>query len=355
MDYVNLGRSGLKVSRICLGMMNFGDPNWREWILPEAAARPIVQRALELGINFFDTADMYSGGLSEEITGRLLLQNTRREEVVIATKVYMPTGQGVNQRGLSRAHILQAVEASLRRLGTDYIDLYQIHRFDPETPVEETLSTLDGLVRAGKVRYLGASSMGAWQFAKHLYTGERHGWTRFVAMQNHYNLVYREEEREMLPLCREEGVGVIPWSPLARGFLTGTRRRDGGGETVRAQNDGHARRYYYRPADFNVVERVQQLAAARGVTPAQVALAWLLHQPGIAAPIVGANRREYVEQAAAAVELRLSPEECRTLEAPYQAKENLLYHHAFTDELLSPGARLESSAAGRSAPQGQGE
>jgi aryl-alcohol dehydrogenase (NADP+) len=263
-----------------------------------------------------------------------LLSHARRAEVVIATKVYMPTGAGVNQRGLSRLHLHQAVEASLRRLGTDYIDLYQIHRFDPDTPVEETLGTLHDLIRAGKVRYIGASSMSAWQFARYLYTADVHGWTRFISMQNHYNLVYREEEREMLPLCRAEGVGLMPWSPLARGFLAGNRRRDGGGDTVRAKSDDRARRYYFRPADFEAAERVAQVAEQRGVSSAQVALAWLLQQPGITAPVLGVSRPEHLEEAVAATRLRLTRDECCLVEAPYQPKEVFLEGPSLPEDLL---------------------
>ncbi len=317
MEYVNLGHSGLKVSRICLGAMSFGDPGWRDWVLPEEESRPILRRALELGINFFDTADMYSRGVSEEVLGRALRDFARREEVVIATKVYFPTGEGPNERGLSRKHILHAVEASLRRLGTDYIDLYQIHRWDSDTPIEETLETLDDLVRSGKVRYLGASSMYAWQFARALCLAERHGWTRFISMQNHYNLIYREEEREMIPLCLAEGVGLIPWSPLARGFLAGTRDREGGG-TKRARSDAFAREMYFRDNDFEILARVQDLAARRGVTPAQIALAWLLHRPGVVAPIVGVTKMQHLEEAVAALEIGLSEEEMAYLEEPYQ-------------------------------------
>ncbi|HJW84520.1 MAG TPA: aldo/keto reductase, partial [Anaerolineae bacterium] len=285
MEYVNLGRSGLKVSRICLGLMTYGTPDWRRWVLPESEGRPIVRRALELGINFFDTADMYSRGLSEEILGRALRDfGARREEVVVATKLFFPMGDGPNQGGLSRKHILDAIDASLKRLGMDYVDVYQIHRYDRETPIEETLEALHDVVKAGKARYLGASSMFAWQFARMLYVADRHGWTRFVAMQNHYNLVYREEEREMLPLCRAEGIGVIPWSPLARGFLTGSRPRGSRGETIRAETDGFAHILYYQESDYQVVDRVVDLAKRRGATPAQVALAWLLHQPGVTAP-----------------------------------------------------------------------
>lgn len=318
MEYVKLGHSGLAVSRICLGTMTYGDPGWRDWVLPEEAARPFIQRALELGINFFDTADVYSQGASEEVLGRALRDFARREEVVIATKVFSPMGDDPNQRGLSRKHIMDAIDASLRRLGTDYVDLYQIHRWDHETPIEETLEALHDLVKAGKVRYLGASSMYAWQFARALYLADRHGWTRFVSMQNHYNLVYREEEREMLPLCRAEGIGVIPWSPLARGFLTGSRHKTGGGETTRSKSDGFAHRMYYQKADFAVVERVLDLAERRGVTAAQIALAWLLHQPGVTAPIIGASKMAHLEQAVGALEIRLAADDLAYLEEPYQ-------------------------------------
>lgn len=318
MEYVNLGRTGLKVSRICLGTMTYGTPAWREWVLPEEESRPFIKRALELGINFFDTADMYSNGVSEEVLGRALKDFAQRDEVVIATKVYNPMGEGPNQRGLSRLHIMNAIDASLRRLGTDYVDLYQIHRWDYETPIEETLEALRDLVKAGKVRYIGASSMYAWQFAKALYLADLHGWTRFVSMQNHYNLIYREEEREMLPLCRAEEIGVIPWSPLARGFLAGNRSRGEHGETTRAKTDDFAHRMYYRETDFDVVDRVVELAERRGVTPAQIALAWLLHQPGVAAPIIGASKMPHLEQAVAALEIELSEDEMGYLEEPYE-------------------------------------
>ncbi|MFQ5596327.1 MAG: aldo/keto reductase, partial [Anaerolineae bacterium] len=318
MDYVNLGRTGLQVSRICLGAMTYGTPAWREWVLTEEEGRPFIKRALELGINFFDTADMYSLGLSEEILGRALHDFARRDEVVIATKVYFPMGEKPNQRGLSRVHIMNAIDASLRRLGTDYVDLYQIHRWDYETPIEETLETLHDVVKMGKARYIGASSMYAWQFARSLYLADLHGWTRFVSMQNHYNLVYREEEREMLPLCRAEGIGVIPWSPLARGFLAGNRRRDDWGDTPRARTDDFAQHLYYQETDFEVVERVVELAQRRGVTPAQIALAWLLHQPGITAPIIGASKMPHLEEAVATLEIELSEDERAYLEEPYQ-------------------------------------
>jgi len=318
MEFVSLGRSGLKVSRICLGTMSYGSPEWRSWVLPEDASRPFYRRAIELGINFFDTADMYSRGVSEEVAGRALKDLSRREHVVIATKAFYPMGEGPNERGLSRKHLFHAIDASLRRLGTDYVDLYQIHRLDPTTPIDETLEALHDLVKSGKVRYLGASSMFAWQFARALALADRRGWTRFVSMQNHYNLVYREEEREMLPLCREEGIGVIPWSPLARGFLAGNRTADKGGETTRSRTDDFAHQMYYAPSDFRIVERVQEVAARRGVTPAQVALAWLIRKPGVTAPIVGATRLEQLEQAVAALDLVLTPEDCASLEELYE-------------------------------------
>lgn len=318
MEYTNLGRSGLKVSRICLGMMSYGDPAWRPWVLKGGDCIPFVRRALELGINFFDTADVYSFGKSEEALGRALREFARREEVVIATKVFFPMGKGPNERGLSRVHIMNAIDASLERLGTDYVDLYQIHRYDPETPVEETLEALHDIVRAGKARYIGASSMYAWQFARMLYLADRHGWTRFISMQNHYNLVYREEEREMIPLCQEEGIGVIPWSPLARGFLTGIRRREDPEGTVRTKTDDFAHSMYYQPSDYSVVERLAAIASERGVSPAQAAIAWLLSKPVVTAPIIGATKMHHLEDAVAAVNLRLSEEEIKRLEEPYQ-------------------------------------
>lgn len=318
MEYVRLGQTGLKVSRICLGMMSYGTPEWREWVLDEAAARPFVQRAIELGINFFDTADMYSLGVSEEVTGRLLKEFSTREEVVLATKVYFPIGKGPNGGGLSRKHIMEAIDHSLRRLGTDYIDLYQIHRWDNDTPIEETMEALHDVVKAGKALYIGASSMYAWQFAKAQHTAELHGWTRFSAMQNHMNAVYREEEREMLPLCRDQGVGVIPWSPLARGFLVGNRKRDEGDPTARAKSDGFAKDMYYQPEDFDVVDAVSAIAQEKGFSPAQIALAWLLHKPGVTAPIIGATKMYQLEEAVGAVEISLSEEEIARIEAPYK-------------------------------------
>ncbi len=316
MDYVNLGNTGLKVSRICLGMMSYGTSAWRDWVLDEDESRPFIRRAVELGLNFFDTADMYSQGVSEEVTGRALKDFAERDEVVIATKVFSPMGDGPNQRGHSRKHILEACDASLKRLGTDYIDLYQIHRFDPETPIEETLAALDELVRSGRVRYLGASSMFAYQFAQMLYKADLNGFHRFVSMQNHYNLIYREEEREMLPLCESEGVGVIPWSPLARGYLT--RRpseRDG---TTRGKSDAMAKDWYDQPSDDGVAEAVVSLAEKRGDAPAQVALAWLLHQATITAPIIGATKMKHLEDAVKATELALSADELAELEKPYE-------------------------------------
>jgi aryl-alcohol dehydrogenase (NADP+) len=298
--------------------MTYGTPNWRPWVLDEEESRPFFRRALELGVNFFDTADMYSLGVSEEVTGRALRDFSRREELVIASKVYFPMGDGPNQGGLSRLHIMRAVEDSLRRLGTDYIDLYQIHRWDYETPIEETLQALHDLVRSGKVRYIGASSMYAWQFAKSLYLADLQGWTRFVSMQNHYNLVYREDEREMLPLCRAEGIGVIPWSPLARGFLTGNRSSQDYIESKRAKTDDYAQQLYYRDTDFDVVARVVDLAERRDVKPAQIALAWLLHQEGVTAPIIGASKMFHLEDAVAALDIELSEKDVDYLEEPYQ-------------------------------------
>ncbi len=317
MEYVNLGRTGLKVSRICLGTMTYGTSKWRPWILDEESSRPFIKRALELGINFFDTADMYSLGVSEEVIGRALTDFARRDHVVIATKVFWPMSEDPNDCGLSRKHILSAIDNSLRRLGTDYVDLYQIHRWDPQTPIEETLRALDEIVRSGKARYIGASSMMSWQFAKALHTSDRLGLARFVSMQNHYNLVYREEEREMIPLCIEEGIGIIPWSPLARGFLAGNRRTTQDGDTQRSKTDGFAHELYYAPEDFTVAGRVGEVAKDRGVSAAQVALGWMLQKPGITAPIVGATKMPQLEEAVAAVDLRLSDDEMTRLEAPY--------------------------------------
>jgi 1-deoxyxylulose-5-phosphate synthase len=317
MQYVNLGASGLRVSRVCLGMMSFGNDSDRPWVLDEDAAEPIVRAAVEGGVTFFDTADTYSGGASEIATGRLLGKLLTREEVVLATKVFMPMTPGENGGGLSRKHVLSAIDASLKRLGMDYVDLYQIHRFDSRTPIEETMEALHDVVRAGKARYIGASSMFAWQFAKAQHVAERHGWTRFVSMQNHYNLIYREEEREMIPQCVAEGIGVIPWSPLARGVLAGTRTRAGARLTARAGSDQFTDYLYSQPTDFDVVERVAEVAAERGVPSAQVALAWLLHKPGVTAPIVGATKPGHLADALAAEQLTLSEEEISRLEEPY--------------------------------------
>jgi aryl-alcohol dehydrogenase-like predicted oxidoreductase len=318
MEYARLGSTGLKVSRICLGMMSYGDPAWREWVLTEENAEPIVRRAVEAGIIFFDTADMYSLGASEEVSGRLLSRLFRnRDDYVLATKVFNPMGPGLNERGLSRKHVMASIDASLRRLGTDYVDLYQIHRFDPETPVEETMEALHDIVRAGKARYIGASSMYAWQFAKMQYTADLHGWTRFVSMQNHYNLVYREEEREMIPFCLDQGVGILPWSPLARGLLAGTRGRGGEKRTVRANSDEFGDSLY-TDEDFAVVDAVVEIAQERNVKPAQVALAWLLAKPGVTAPIVGATKLQHLEDALGALDVELSDEEIKRLEAPYR-------------------------------------
>jgi len=319
MEYVNLGSAGVKVSRICLGAMTYGSKRWREWVLEEEVSRPFIQRAVELGINFFDTADMYSVGVSEEVLGRALKDfGPGRDRVVIATKVFNPMGDDPNQRGLSRKHIHHAIDDSLRRLGTDYVDLYQIHRFDYDTPMEETLEALDAVVKAGKALYIGASSMYAWQFAKMLYLADAMGLTLFTSMQNHYNLIYREEEREMIPLCLEEGIAVIPWSPLARGFLAGNRRKEDFGETVRAKTDDYAHGMYYQASDFAVAERVGDIAKARGVPHAQVALAWMLQKPGVTAPIVGASKMRHLEDAVAALSVKLSDDELKLLEEPYQ-------------------------------------
>jgi 1-deoxyxylulose-5-phosphate synthase len=316
MEYVNLGSTGLRVSRVCLGMMSFGNNSDRPWVLDDDAAEPIVRAAADGGVTFFDTADVYSAGASEVTTGRLLGKMFRRDDVVVATKVFSPMGSGENSKGLSRKHILSGIDASLERLDMDYVDLYQIHRWDYHTPIEETMEALHDVVRAGKARYIGASSMFAWQFAKAQHVADDHGWTRFVSMQNHYNLIYREEEREMIPQCIDQGVGVIPWSPLARGVLAGSRTRDGERRTPRSKSDAF-QDTLYTAADFDVVDRAGEVAAERGVPPAQVALAWLLHRPGVTAPIVGATRLGHFEDALAAEQLDLSEEEMRRLEEPY--------------------------------------
>ncbi len=326
MQYSRLGASGLKVSRIALGMMSYGSQAERRWHLREDEAEPIVRRAVEAGVTFFDTADTYSDGMTEEITGRLLTKLfPRRDDYVLATKVFFPMGPGPNDRGLSRKHVLAAIDDSLRRLGTDHVDLYQIHRWDDETPIEETMEALHDVVRAGKARYIGASSMYAWQFAKAQHTATTAGWTRFRSMQNHYNLVYREEEREMIPLCLDQGVGCIPWSPLARGLLAGNRERGGGQRTVRAGSDPLADSMYVDD-DFDVVDAVRAVAAERGLPPARIALAWLLGKPAVTAPIVGATKPHHLEDAIAAVDLTLSEDEVTRLEAPYRPHPVLGHH-----------------------------
>jgi aryl-alcohol dehydrogenase-like predicted oxidoreductase len=317
MNYTNLGTSGLRVSRICLGMMGFGNSSERPWVIDEDAADPIVRSAVEGGVTFFDTADTYSGGASEVATGRLVPKYLTRDEAVIATKVFMPVTPGENGGGLGRKHVLSGIDASLRRLDMDYVDLYQIHRWDPRTPIEETMEALHDVVRSGKARYIGASSMFSWQFAKAQHTAELHGWTKFVSMQNHYNLIYREEEREMIPLCLDQGVGCIPWSPLARGVLAGTRTRDGERHTTRSSTDAFTDYLYDQPTDFDVVDAVVEVAAARDVPPAQVALAWLLTKPGVSAPIVGATKKKHLKDALAAETLELSEDEIAALEKPY--------------------------------------
>jgi aryl-alcohol dehydrogenase-like predicted oxidoreductase len=317
MQYVNLGSTGLRVSRVCLGMMSYGNDSERPWVLDEAQTEPIVRAAVEGGITFFDTADTYSAGASEVATGRLLPKFLTRDEMVVATKVFMPMTPGENGSGLSRKHIMAAIDASLARLDMEYVDLYQIHRWDPRTPIEETMEALHDVVRAGKARYIGASSMFAWQFAKAQHVADQHHWTRFVSMQPHYNLVYREEEREMIPQCIDQGVGIIPWSPLARGVLAGNRTRDGVHKTTRSDTDGFTDYLYSQPTDFDVVERVGEVAKARDVPPAQVALAWLLQRPGVTAPIVGATKAEHLADALAAEQLELTADEVAQLEEPY--------------------------------------
>jgi 1-deoxyxylulose-5-phosphate synthase len=321
MEYVNVGRTGLKVSRLCLGAMTYGSKQWRAWVLEEEEARPFIRRALELGINYFDTADMYSMGKSEEVLGRALKDfGTGRDRLVIATKVYMPMSDDANDRGLSRKHIMHSIDKSLRRLGTDYVDLYQVHRFDVSTPVEETLRALDDVVRAGKALYVGASAMYAWQFMKMLATSDRLGVARFSTMQNYYNIIYREEEREMLPLCRAEDIAITPFSPLARGFVVGNRRKEDYGDTVRAKTDEYPRKQYYRPEDFAIVDRVGEIAKKRGVNNAQVALAWVLHQPGITAPIIGASKHGHLEDAVKALTIKLESDELKYLSELYKPR-----------------------------------
>ncbi len=320
MEYVRFGATGLKVSRICLGCMTYGIPERgsHPWTLPEEQSRPLIRQALDLGINFFDTANSYSDGTSEEIVGRALRDFTSRDEIVLATKVFGRWGDKPNQGGLSRKAIMEAIDASLKRLGMDYVDLYQIHRWDYETPIEETLEALHDIVKAGKARYIGASSMYAWQFAKALFTADKHGWTRFISMQPHYNLIYREEEREMLPLCRDQNIAVIPWSPLARGLLTRRPAPDGSNTTARAATDLISKNLYTRDDDRIMAGRVSDIAEARGLPNAQVALAWVLSRPGITAPIIGGHKPQHLNDAIAALEITLSEEDIRQLESPYQ-------------------------------------
>ncbi|MFT3890605.1 MAG: aldo/keto reductase [Anaerolineales bacterium] len=319
MQYANLGKTGMKVSRLCLGMMSYGSKSWREWVLDEEGAKPFVRRALDAGINFFDTADVYSLGESEKITGNLLkFFGVRRENIIVATKVNGQMSEDINAKGLSRKHIMDSIDKSLKRLQMDYVDLYQIHRWDYEVPIEETMEALNDVVRAGKARYIGASSMFAWQFSKAQYIAQSHGWTKFSSMQNHYNLVYREEEREMIPLCIDQGVGLIPWSPMARGFFAGDRTRDGGGTTSRSNSDPFAKGLYFREEDFTVADRAWGIAKERGCTGSQIALAWILSKPHINSPIIGATKMDHLEQAIAALEINLSEDEIKRLEEPYK-------------------------------------
>jgi len=319
MEYVNLGKTGMKVSRLCLGMMSYGSKKWRDWVMEEEESRPFITRALDAGINFFDSADVYSTGESERITGKLLKESgVKRENLVVATKVHGQMSDDINDRGLSRKHILDSIDRSLQRLQMDYVDLYQIHRWDNETPIEETMEALNDVVRAGKARYIGASSMFAWQFAKALHVSETHGWTKFISMQNHYNLVYREEEREMIPLCIDQGIGLVPWSPMARGFFAGNRKRGGGGETSRANSDPFAKGLYFREEDFIVADCVADVAKERGVSGSQIALAWILSKPYVASPIIGATKMDHLDQAIAALDIKLSEDEIKRLEEPYK-------------------------------------
>ena len=322
MEYVNFGSTGLKVSRLCLGMMTYGSKKWRQWVLEEEESRPFIRKALDSGINFFDTADMYSLGRSEEILGRALKDfRVARERAVIATKTFFPMSDDANDHGLSRKHIFRAIDDSLRRLQTDYVDVYQIHRFDPETPIEETLIALHDVVRAGKALYIGASTMYAWQFAKLVYTADRLGVTRPVSMQPYYNLLYREEEREMIPFCRAEGMAIIPYSPIARGFVTGERRKEDFGDTVRAKTDDYMKKLYYKPSDFKIVERISEVSRKRGLPNVQIALAWVLHQPGITAPIIGVTKLEHLDELVGALAVKLDADELRALSEVYEPHE----------------------------------
>jgi len=322
MEHVSFGSTGLKVSRLALGTMGFGSKTWRKWALEEDESRPIIQRALDLGIRFFDTADMYSLGRSEEILGKALKDSgISREHIVIATKAWSPMSGDPNDRGLSRKHLFSAIDASLKRLGTEYVDLFQMHRWDPGTPVEETLLALHDIVKSGKALYIGASTMSAWQFAKLVYTADRLGLTRPVSMQPYYNLLYREEEREMIPLCRAEGIAVIPYCPIARGFVTGERRRGDFGDTVRAKTDDYMKKLYYTDPDFAIVEKISEVARRRGVPNVQVALAWVLQQPGITAPIIGVTKLEQLDQLVGALDVKLDPTELEVLSGAYQPHE----------------------------------
>jgi len=319
MQYTNLGKTGMKVSRLCLGMMSYGSKQWRTWILEEEESKPFIKRALDAGINFFDTADVYSLGDSERVTGNILKEfGVKRENIVVATKVNGQMSDDINDKGLSRKHIMDSIDKSLQRLQMDYVDLYQIHRWDYETPIEETMEALNDVVRAGKARYIGASSMFAWQFAKSLHVSETNGWTKFISMQNHYNLIYREEEREMIPLCQDQGIGLIPWSPMARGFFAGDRKRGGGGASERANSDPFANGLYFREEDFVVADRAAKVAKERGVTASQIALAWVLDKSYVHSPIIGATKMEHLDQAIAAVEIKLSDDEVKRLEEPYK-------------------------------------
>ena len=341
MQYVNLGQTGLKVSRVVLGCMSYGGKWYRDYMIDEKGARSHYKKALDLGINFFDTADTYSTGESEVITGKWLTKYAKRDDLVIASKIFNPMGTGANAGGLSRKHIMEGIDASLKRLGTDYLDLYQIHRFDEDTPIEETLEALHDVVKAGKVLYLGASSMLAYQFTKMLYTADLNGWTRFASMQNHYNLIYREEEREMMPLCEEEGIGIIPWAPLAKGYLSGKRKRRGTAPTKRAQGDPRSRQLYHSDNNFDIIDRLIALAKKRGYTPAQIAIAWMLHKSYVTAPIIGATRVSHITDAAKAVEIKLDAEEMTYLEELYEPQRILGIERAKGIPVL-PGGKVTS-------------